>query len=163
MKNIARFSISSLLVLTLFSAIGVVTYQHFIQTFMIVAVPRPNSGTYSTATAQSLLGDCLLKTEGLPVDHELIENWKNPSFGFHVHIDKNANILVNGPLGTKTTGLRSLEAARDTTLSFLDGNPASVLMTSDTDGWDSPEKRQVIETLFEPAIQIFVVHQSDGK
>ena len=159
MRRFTKYSIRTLILLTIVTAIGLVVWQNISFPLAVVEAPRPNSGTYTTKEARSLLPKFLAESRGIPIDHELITDWKNPTFGFHVHIRKDGTIIVNGPLGDKTEGLRAVSKARDLALSFLDGNPASVLMTSETNGWKSRQKNDVMEVLFDPAIQIYVIHR----
>src|SRR5207249_2335138 len=37
------------------------------------------------------------------------------------------------------------------------GNPLSVLLTSDTDGWQTDTQQQILKTLFQPSIQLYIV------
>ena len=156
------FSTRSLLAATLTVAICVVIYQRYSRSLVIVELPRPNSGAFTTKEATELLDATLSKTVGLPLNHVLIQEWNNPYVGFHVHIDKNGDITVVDFFGKQKHGWKSFLEARYLTHAMIGGNPGGVLMTSDTDGWDSPEKRMVVESLFEPAIQIFIVN-SQGK
>ena len=63
-------------------------------------------------------------------------------------------------LGRKLTGIDSIDCALNSTMT--DGNERSVLLTSDIAGWESPTKRAVIDILFQPSVQIYLVGNSDG-
>ncbi|MFK7769961.1 MAG: hypothetical protein AB8B55_22325 [Mariniblastus sp.] len=165
MSHAIKYSIRSLIVATALAAVAVFSYQYLNREFHIVEVPRPNSGTFSTEEAKSLLDSFLEKSTGVGRDSGLVVDWRSPAFGFHIHVDKDSTITIeknvlpvrNPAVVKKSAGFQAVVFERDLMLSLLEGQPGNVLLTSDTNGWDSPEKRAIVELLFEPAIQLCVV------
>ena len=141
------------------SAISVVAYRWWNTELEIAELPRPNSGTFTTSEASRLRPEYLSQAVGIQHDHGLIQNWKNPYFGFRVHLSKNGTITVTDQFGTTSTGQKSLDDARELMYSMLRGNPGGVLITSDTDGWGRRAELDLVDSLFEPAIQIFIVRK----
>ena len=159
MNRKPRFTIRLLLAATLLSAISVVAYLWWNTELEIAELPRPNSGTFTTSDANKLRPEYLSQTVGIRPDHELIQNWKNPYFGFRVHLGKNGTISVTDQFGTTSTGQKSLDDARELMYSMLMGNPGGVLITSDTDGLEKQNELDLVDSLFEPAVQIFIVRE----
>ena len=165
-----KFSIRFLIALTLLCAVGVAIWLAIHRTYVVVEIPRPNSGAYSSPEARKLLPGFLNKTAGINPDNEIIQNWKGRTQSVHVHVDRDGGIrsicvgieyLSGGPIPefhTARLGLDGLE----TTMAMQPrwGNQLSVLMTSDTDGWHGPAKQSVIDTLFTPGVQIYTVNQT---
>ena len=165
-----KFSIRFLIALTLLCAVGVAIWLAIHRTYVVVEIPRPNSGAYSSPEAKKLLPGFLNKTAGINPDNEIIQNWKGRTQSVHVHVDRDGGIrsicvgieyLSGGPIPefhTARLGLDGLE----TTMGMQPrwGNQLSVLMTSDTDGWHGPAKQSVIDTLFTPSVQIYTVNQT---
>lgn len=182
MNRNTKLSIRTLCFATFVSAIGVAVCDHFNRSYVVVELPRPNSGTHSHAEASALLHERLAQTRGIPENHDVIQQWNNPYIGFRVHIDANGAITVTDPFehrasgiepivnidnrGTVTfnqaysksaDGMQSIRDSRELTKSLLDGNPGGVLVTSETSGWAMPRERAIIDCLFDSSIQIFVV------
>lgn len=152
-----RYSISTLILITLATAVGVVAFQYWNRSLVISEVPRPNSGQFTNTEAEEILDDCLAQSIGISTDHQLIQRWKNPYIGFHIHIDSQGQIAVTDFFGKKSNGMTAIKPALDLTHSFLEGNPGGVLLTSETNGWDTPEKRAIVKSVFEPSIHLFIV------
>ena len=123
----------------------------------IIEVPRPNSGTYTTEKAAQLLPTVLAKSTGINPQNELVVGWKNPTHGFRVHVDSENNITVHDYFGKEATGMDGLNAALELSTAMLHGNPLSVLLTADADGWNTETNRKIIEKLFQPSIQLYVM------
>ena len=152
----ANFSIRTLLIATLVAAVLVATFLYVNRSYSVSGIPRPNSGGYSTTQAAKLLPELLAKSSGIKSDHSLISNWQGPTQSIRVHVDRDGTIRTTNYFGETHTGLQSVTAAIDGVPRF--GNYVSVLLTSDSDGWDTPEKQCVIDVLFIPGVQIYVVN-----
>ena len=162
MNRAPKFTIRFLLVATFLSAVLMVAYRWWNIELEIVELPRPNSGTFSTIAATQLRPEFLSQAVGISPEHALIKNWKNPYFGFHVHVAKNGTLVVTDQFGITSTGRKSFDDARELMFSMLEGNPGGVLITSDTDEWDDQNELALVDSLFEPAIQIFIVRQKQN-
>ena len=90
----------------------------------------------------------------------IVTEWKSPTQGIRIHITADETVEIVDYLGRDLAGLDSINAALDSTMTY--GNERSVLLTSETDGWDSPTKRAVINLLFQPSVQIYLVGNDDG-
>ena len=90
----------------------------------------------------------------------LVTKWESPTQGIRVHITKDDNVEIIDYLGQNVTGAGSINAALDSTMTY--GNERSVLLTSETAGWESPTKKSVIEILFQPSVQIYLIGNDDG-
>ncbi len=67
----------------------------------IVAVPRPNSGRYSTEEATQLLPEFLERsTPILPTD-PIVTRWESPTQGIRVHVTANDTVEIIDYLGRK--------------------------------------------------------------
>src|SRR5438874_8677999 len=58
----------------------------------IIAIPRPNSGTYTTAEATTLLPKTIERSRAIDPKTHLVAQWKNPTHGFRVHVTANNDI-----------------------------------------------------------------------
>lgn len=123
----------------------------------VVQVPRPNSGTYSTKRAEELLPSVLASSVGVDPRSELVIGWINPTHGIRVHLSSEGKITTQDWLGEESTGLAAFEDALDNRSGPLLGNPVSVLLTADSDGWNTPIGQEIVSTLFRPSIQLYVV------
>ena len=159
MNQKPKFTIRFLLITTMLSAILVVAYDWWNTELEIVELPRPNSGVFTANDANRLRPQYLAQAVGIRSGHQLIQNWKNPYIGFHVHLGRNGTVTVTDSFGTTSTGQKSLEDACEFMYSMLDGNPGGVLITSDTDGWEQQSELDLVDSLFEPAVQIFIVRE----
>src|SRR5262249_48384967 len=65
--------------------------------------------------------------------------------------------------GEKHSGMDGVAAALETSESMMFGNPLSVLLTADSDGWQSDTKQQLLKKLFSPHIQLHIVVAVDDK
>ena len=126
----------------------------------IFAVPRPNSGKFSTEEATALLPQFLQGSMPIQKTDTLVTKWESPTQGIRVHITKDDNVEIIDYLGQNVTGAGSINAALDSTMTY--GNERSVLLTSETAGWESPTKKSVIEILFQPSVQIYLIGNDDG-
>ena len=120
----------------------------------IIAVPRPNSGTFTTEQATKLRPEFLNRSAPLPATHEMITKWKSPTQGIRVHVNADETVEVVNFCGAKSVGPNTIHDALDSTLTV--GNERSVLLTSDSRGWDSAVKLQVVSLLFDPSVQIYI-------
>lgn len=126
----------------------------------IFAVPRPNSGTFSTDEATTLMPEFFRRSMATLKTDAIVTEWKSPTQGIRIHITADETVEIVDYLGRDLAGLDSINAALDSTMTY--GNERSVLLTSETDGWDSPTKRAVINLLFQPSVQIYLVGNDDG-
>ena len=155
MNRFPKFTIRTLLSITLFCAIGIALYLYLNRAYEIAEIPRPNSGEFSTAEATRLLPESLKRCAGINGQHDIVQNWDN-EFRIRVHVFRDGRIRVTDWGGNESFGIIALE---DSMVNFPRwGGATNALMTSDTDGWATPEKKQVIERLFQPAWQIYVVN-----
>lgn len=120
-------------------------------------LPRPNSGTLTTAEATRQLPGCLARSKGIPFQHDLIQQWKNPTHGFRVHVHRDGTVQTIDFEGEQQVGLAALDACLDSTKMWLGGVTACVLMSSDTDEWDTPKKTGIGSTIRKPTIQIYII------
>ena len=162
MNGKPRFTIRFLLVATMLAAISVAAYRLWNIELEIAELPRPNSGTFTIADAKKLRPEFLAQAVGVRQDHELIKNWRNPYFGFHVHVARDGAITVADQFGSKKTGRKAFNDARELMDSMLMGNPGGVLITSETAGWAQPKKMALVDSLFEPSVQVFFVRQKQS-
>jgi len=167
-----KVSLGSLFSLTLAVAVCVSLWIWNSSRLLIYPIPRPNSLAYSTVEAARLLPHFLNASVGLDQSDRLIRDWVGPTQSIHVHIQHDGIIRskcvgVDGWLamgedfaymGAEKLGLDGLDAAMHTEIRL--GNELSVLLTSDTDGWHETYKRKVIDKLFVPDVQIYVVKQN---
>jgi hypothetical protein len=123
----------------------------------LIEVPRPNSGTYTTEEATTLLPKTMARTRAVDPSSTLVAGWKNPTHGFRVHVSANNDIETVNCFGEKQSGMDGLTSALALSESMLHGNPLSVLLTSETDGWQTDEKQQILQTLFRPWIQLYIL------
>jgi len=91
----------------------------------------------------------------------IVTHWKSPTQGIRIHITKDDNVEIIDYLGQNLTGADSITAALDSTMTK--GNERSVLLTSETAGWKSPTRKSVIEILFQPSVQIYLVGKDDQR
>src|SRR5262249_24793965 len=123
----------------------------------IIEIPRPNSGTYSTEEATTLLPKTMARSRAVDPQSALVAGWKNPTHGFRVHVTANNDIATVNCFGEKQSGMDGLTSALALSESMQYGNPLSVLLTSETDGWQTDRKQQILQTLFRPSIQLYIV------
>jgi len=123
----------------------------------VIELPRPNSGTFSFSQAEARKSEILSNGPS-----PRLESWKNPYMGFGIHIDKDDSITVYN---------HWLKAVRDYSKPRLnqsladikrlidelplEGNPAGVLITSDTQLRESKVIHKTLEVLFVPSVQLF--------
>ena len=155
MNRLPKFTIRTLFVVTLLSAVGVTTYLILNPAYKVAEIPRPNSGEFSTAEATRLLPASLEKCVGIDGEHDIVQISDN-GYRLRVHVFRDGRIRVTDWVNNKSYGILALENAMVNFPRW--GGAANALMTSDTDGWDTTEKKQVIERLFQPAWQIHVVN-----
>ena len=167
-----KFSIRSLLALTLVAAMCVVFWIWSQQSYVIVKIPIAICDRHAAEEATALLSEFLQKTTGIDGNHKIVQNWCGRTQSVRVHVDKNGEIrstcvgmekYIDGPLAewaATRVGLDGLEMSMFTEPRL--GNELSVLITSDTDGWTGPEKQKVIDLLLEHFVQIYSVQQSKG-
>jgi RNA polymerase sigma factor (sigma-70 family) len=123
----------------------------------IIAIPRPNSGTYTTAEATVLLPKTLEKSRAVDPKSALVAGWKNPTHGFRVHVTARDDMETVDFFGKKKTGMAGLKSALALSEAMQHGNPISVLLTSETDGWQTAKRKQLVAMLFQPSIQLYIV------
>lgn len=121
----------------------------------VIAVPRPNSGNYSTEEARALLPRFLGRSIPVPKTAAVVTEWKSPTQGIRIHVTEDDDVEIVDYLGRNLTGTDSIDAALDSTMTR--GNERSVLLTSETDGWETPTKKSVVEILFQPSVQIYLI------
>lgn len=121
----------------------------------IVAVPRPNSGRYSTEEATKLLPGFLERSTPVLSTDPVVTRWKSPTQGIRVHVAADDTVEIIDYLGRKLVGVDSIESALDSTITY--GNERSVLLASEVAGWETPTKRTAVELLFQPSVQIYIV------
>lgn len=124
---------------------------------IITEVPRPNSGTYTTEEATALLPRTIAKSRAIDPRSPLVSGWKNPTNGFRVHVTAKDDIETINFLGETQTGIDGLKSALALSESMQYGNPLSVLLTSETDGWHPAQEQQILAMLFRPSIQLYIV------
>jgi uncharacterized protein (TIGR03067 family) len=130
---------------------------NFKKTLVMVEVPCPNSGTYTTEEATALFPKAMARSRAVEPTSALVAGWKNPTVGFRVHVTANADIEIVNNFGEKQSGFDALKSAIESSEAMVRGNVASVLLTSATDGWKTDEKRQILKALFRPSIQLYIV------
>ena len=123
----------------------------------IIEIPRPNSGTYTTEEATTLLPKTIARSRAINPKSALVAGWKNPTHGFRVHLTANNDIETVNFFGEKQSGMDGLTQALQLSEGMQYGNPLSVLLTSETDGWQTAKEQQILETLFRPSIQLYIV------
>ncbi len=140
--------------------------------FTLTELPRPNSGTYSFEEADKHKNE--IYDMSLTAKYT---NWKNPTSGGAIHINKNDEIEVYqftfgiwigyDTLSTGEVASMIKPAPKDTTaivqakdlnqyvggVGF--GNPASVLITTEYDPKKSQALRAILNEVYEPATQIY--------
>ncbi len=156
MKWRLQFTIGSLLVLMLATAIGTSFWIRWNRAYVALPLPMPNSSKFTPAEARKALPHTLRKSIGIQRDHEFVTSWKGPTQSLRVHVQRNGTIRTINYWGEERLGLDALHESVDGVPRW--GNAVSVLITSDTDGWDDlPEKQSVVESLFVPGIQVYSV------
>ncbi len=156
MNKRLQFSIWTILVVTAICAVSMLVGLQFNQGYTIYEVPRPNSGTFSTAEAAALLPKSMERSAGIERQHELIQQWTGPTQSIKVHIQRDGTIRTIDFYNKEHFGFDAIQKSIDGVPRW--GNAVSVLLTSDTNGWnDLQQKREVLEVLFTPGIQIYVV------
>jgi len=136
----------------------------------IVELPRPNSGTYSYEEA----GKRKNEIYNLQPTQKYFD-WKNPTSGGAVHINKKDEIEVyQFTLGiyqySNDTGVFHTSAPKDTFIVVKDskdlrhhvggigfGNASSVLITSEISLSNSEAIKKVLEELWTPGVQIYFI------
>ena len=127
---------------------------------VIFAVPRPNSGKFSTEDATALMPEFFQRSSATAKSDSIVTEWKSPTQGIRIHIAADDTVEIVDYLGHDLVGLDSIDAALDSAMTA--GNERSVLLTSETDGWDSPTRKAVIDALFQPSVQIYLVGNDGG-
>jgi hypothetical protein len=129
----------------------------------VIELPRPNSGTFSSAQAETRKSEIFSNTPS-----PRLEGWKNPYMGFCVHIAKDDRITVynhwlkalpeyNKPRPDQTVAdIKKLIKELP-----LEGNPAGVLVTSDVSLKDSKAIHEILRVLFVPSVQLFYARSSE--
>ena len=123
----------------------------------VVELPRPNSGTFTLAQAEARKSEIYsLSQTGMRPE------WKNPYMGFCVHITRDDEVVVYGPVlpFTRTGRMSVQELGSVATNHPLYGNPLGVLITSERDPRSSVTLPRVVELLFKPSVQIFYVRRA---
>jgi hypothetical protein len=123
----------------------------------IIEIPRPNSKTYTTEEATALLPKTIARSRAIDSKNPLVTEWKNPTHGFRVHVKANNDIETVNFFGEKLSGMAGLKAAIQLSEAMQYGNPLSVLLTSETDGWQTDTRQQILKMLFRPSIQLYIV------
>src|SRR5262245_49523147 len=86
----------------------------------------------------------------------IVAEWKISARGFRVHIKANNDIDVVDWFGEKKSGMAGLKSALELSEALLRGNPMIVLLTSESDGWQSDKEQQILKMLFRPSIQLYI-------
>jgi len=123
----------------------------------VIEVPRPNSGTYKTERATELLPSTLKRSTGVSRDDETYTKWKNPTHGFRVYVQGDGAIETINVLNETGSGIEGLKSALELSRGMQFGNPLSVLLASESAGWTIPPKSEIVDMLFQPSIQIYVI------
>ncbi len=123
----------------------------------VLKIPRPNSGTYTTDRATELLPATLKRSAAVSRDHAIYTKWKNPTHGFRVFIHGDGTIETTNVLNETGKGMEGLKAALELSRAMQDGNPLGALIASETAGWTSETKSAIINMLFQPSIQLYIV------
>lgn len=126
---------------------------------VIFEVPRPNSGRFSTEEATALMPEAFQRSAAIQKSDPIVTNWKAPTQSIRIHLTADETVEIVDFFGMEQVGVDSIDAAIASTCT--DGNASSVLLTSETEGWDSPTKKAIIEILFQPSVQIYLVGKSD--
>jgi hypothetical protein len=148
MKTFTLFAI-----LLLAAASGVAAEK---SAFVIVRLPRPNSETFSFLQAEARKSEILTN-----VPTPKLEDWKNPHWGFCIHVEKDDSLTVYGhsmkefPRYKSLTRQTAADIKRLATELPLGGKPGGVLITSDVPLKDSKAIQTVLMVLFVPSIQLF--------
>jgi len=130
-------------------------YRNLNPTYRVVEIPRPGSAKYSNAEANALLTSRLQSCTAINAEHEIAKTW-NSGFGMRVHVPRVGQIRVLDWNLNESRGIRAMEDAMVESPRYL--GVIHVLITADTDGWVSPEKKQVLDRLLQPACQVYVVN-----
>jgi len=116
----------------------------------IIPVPDQNSEDAAAQFFQFIERSIPVKN-----DDPLITEWESPTQGIRIHLTAENKILIVDFFGQNLTGLGSIQDAIESTIAF--GNQKSVLLTSETQGWKSPIKKKVVEIIFQPHVQVYLV------
>jgi hypothetical protein len=120
----------------------------------VVELPRPNSGQFTFAQAESRKSE-IYSLAPSPMKSD----WKNPYMGFSVHITRDDEVVVyHGTFPLVRGGKMSvpeLEGVLTNYTAMLEGNPLGVLVTSERDPRSSSTFSRVVDLLFKPYVQIF--------
>ena len=129
----------------------------------IVELPRPNSGTFSYAQAEARKSEILANAPS-----GRMEDWKNPYWGFSVHVAKDDSVTVynhglKGLAQYEKPRLNQSAAQIDQLLDELPlgGKSAGVLVTSEVPLKDSKAIHDLLKVLFVPSVQIFYLKNAD--
>jgi hypothetical protein len=131
--------------------------NHVVGELTITEIPRPNSGTYTTEEATTLLPKTIARSRAIDASSALVAGWNNPTHGFRVHVTTKNDIETVNFFGEKHSGMDGLKSALELSEAMQHGNPLSVLLTSETDGWQTKTKEQILGMLFQPSIQLYIV------
>lgn len=125
----------------------------------IIQLPRPNSGTFTFAQAESRKFEILFNKPS-----QKLEDWKNPYMGFCIHIGKDNRITVYNhwlkliPEHRKPRINQSVGEVKKLLDELpLEGNPAVILVTSELPLKDSKTFSNLLEVLFAPSVQLYYV------
>ena len=124
---------------------------------IVIPVPRPNSGTYTTKEAENLLAPTLARSVAIPADAKILREWNNPTHGFSVFVFADGRIETTNVFGKSESGESGLIDAMQTSHSMQFGNPLSVLLAAELSGWNSEAQQAVLKQLFKPSIQLYLV------
>jgi hypothetical protein len=123
----------------------------------ITEIPRPNSPTYTKEEATTLLPKKMARSRAIDPSSALVAGWKNPTHGFRVHVTATNDIETVNWFGEKQSGMAGLKSALTLSEAMQHGNPLSVLLTAETDGWQTETQKQILGMLFRPGIQLYIV------
>lgn len=126
----------------------------------VFAVPRPNSGKFSSGEATALLPQFLKRSTPILKTDPIVIKWESPTQGIRIHVTADDTIEIIDYLGRNLTGIDSIDGALDSTMTY--GNERSVLLTTEIGDWKSPAKKAIIDILFQPSVQIYLVGDGDG-
>ena len=151
-----QISIRFILVATAVCAFATLVWLKVNRKYTVYEVPRPNSGTFSTAQATALLPKAMKRSTGIGHQHDMVQGWNGPTQSIRVHVQRDGTVRTTDFFNDEHFGLDAIQQSIDSVPRW--GNAVSVLLTSDTDGWDDlQEKRDVLNVLFTPSVQIYVV------
>ena len=129
--------------------------MHLNKKYIVYEVPKPNAWRYTTARTNASLAETLERSTRIGYEHELIRQWSVPA-SVRVHVHRDGAIRTTDSFKNELFGLPAVQKSIDGVIRI--GNPVSVLLTSDTDGWgDLKQKQDVLKVLTKPHIVIYMV------